>query len=64
MTVPRIDLLPAVKELDARIRGRLIYQTLRRLEREPAGSFIFAAWLITYVCEDDVLSIGMQEYFP
>jgi hypothetical protein len=61
--MPRIELLPAVTELDHRIRGRLIYQALQRIEHEPAGTFVFAGWLITYVCENDTLTIGMQEFY-
>lgn len=61
--MPRVELLPAVKELDARICGRLIYQTVCRAEHEHEGSFVFAGWLVSYTCESDVLTIGMQEYF-
>lgn len=61
--MPRLELLPAVAELDARIRGRLIYQVLRRHEQHPEGSFIFAGWIVSYVPDGDAIIIGMQEYF-
>ncbi|WP_035648682.1 hypothetical protein [Bradyrhizobium sp. ORS 285] len=63
MSVPALQLTPRVQELDARIRGRLIYQVLRRWEVDPDGSFIFAGWLITYVSDGDAVIIGLQEYF-
>lgn len=60
--MPRIELLPAVQELDARIKGRLIYQTMRRLEVEQSGSFIWAGWIISYDLDDNLLRIGLQEF--
>jgi hypothetical protein len=61
--MPRVELLPAVQELDSRIRGRLIYQTLSRLEYYPEGSFIFAGWMVSYDCDGETCTIGMEEYF-
>lgn len=61
--MPRVELLPAVKDLDPRVRGRLIYQTLKRLEYYAEGSFIFAGWLVSYDSDGVTVTIGMQEYF-
>jgi hypothetical protein len=60
--MPRIELLPAVQDLEARIRGRLIYQTLKRLEYYAEGSFIFAGFLVSYTSDGETLTIGLQEY--
>ena len=61
--MPRIELLPAVKELDARIRGRLIYQALMRCQQCERGSFVFAGFLVSYLNMHGTLTIGLREYF-
>lgn len=59
--MPRIELLPAVQELDARIRGRLIDRVCRRLLLWPTGSFVFAGWLCVYRSNGEVCRINIQE---
>jgi hypothetical protein len=61
--MPIIELLPAVQELDARIRGRLIYQVCSRLEFYTEGSFIFAGWIVSFDSDGVTVTIGLQEYF-
>jgi len=60
--MPRVELLPAVQELDTRIRGRLIYQALMRCQQCERGSFVFAGFLISYLNMDGTLTIGMENY--
>ncbi|MDP3074743.1 hypothetical protein [Bradyrhizobium sp.] len=50
------------KELDARLRGRLLLATLMRLENsgKDHGYFIFAGWTANYLMHDGVLTIGID----
>lgn len=50
------------KELDARIRGRLLLATLLRTEKTDAdnGSFVFAGWTATWLKQDGILTIGID----
>jgi hypothetical protein len=61
--MPRVELLPAVQDLDARIRGRLIYQALMRCQQCERGSFVFAGWLVSYFSDGDCIFVGMEEYY-
>lgn len=60
----RIECMPAVKELDARIRGRLIYR-IGLGEQATEGQFIFAGWVVSWCIYEDqigpLLLVGMME---
>jgi hypothetical protein len=66
----RVEMLPAVQELDARIRGRLlfrlsIYQTFHPESDHSDGMFVFAGWTFFFEIHEEqngfVLIIGMHE---
>lgn len=50
--------MPLVQELDARIRGRLIYRCMMHIEEgQHEGTFVFAGWVFSYAHENNVLNI-------
>lgn len=67
----RIELMPAVQELDARIRGRLIYRItisdhFHAESDHSNGSFVFAGWRVFWEIHEEhrglVMLIGLQEH--
>ena len=64
MAFPTFKLGSNIRELDAQIRGRLIYRIILALEQKREGSFVFAGWIISYELDDEnVCWVGMQEGF-
>ncbi len=67
----RIELNKEVEDLDARIRGRLIYRITISDHFHPEsdhsnGSFVFAGWRVNWEIHDErnglVMLVGMSEY--
>jgi hypothetical protein len=66
----RIEMLPAVKEMPARIIGRLLFRVgifdhFHPESDHSNGSFIFAGWVVSWEIHEEqtglVLLIGIQE---